>query len=68
MKSIYLNGVLFTTRTGPQAWDNMHGLLFGADEDEGMVGSHYNGQLDEIAVFDQPLTLAEVQALFDAGS
>ncbi|MFT5356786.1 MAG: hypothetical protein ACI9KE_004012 [Polyangiales bacterium] len=68
VKRIYIDGVLTEEMNGAQEWDEMHGILIGADENSGSVANHFEGFIDEIRIHDRALEPVEVAAFFALGS
>jgi len=44
---------------------NSNALLIGAWDEDGTIGSHFDGQIDEVRLYNTILTEEEVRALFD---
>src|SRR5205085_1535286 len=64
--SIYVNGLLEDTRALPLFTDsNSANLLIGANA---LEGSHVNGLIDEIEIFNRALLASEIQTIYNAGS
>jgi hypothetical protein len=67
----YLNGDLAGSDDQAQAWDgNQNPWIFGAAEtgdDASPIGDFFHGELDDIALYDEPLTGAEVRNLCQIG-
>jgi uncharacterized repeat protein (TIGR01451 family) len=69
VQTLYVNGVLvnagFVNKT--IAYDS-HPLLIGADDDNGSPGYFYQGEIDEITLYDRALTGAEIKGVFQAAN
>jgi len=68
---LYANGqtVASITLTGPVNARNM-AVTIGASRHEGEepTWNHFHGRIDELHVFDRPLSAAEINAIYEAGS
>lgn len=63
-RRLYLDGVkqaLLSDAT-PVLFDT-HELLLGADENNGIIDTHWHGQLDDVMLFDRALDAAEIAVL-----
>ena len=47
---------------------NDEALLIGWDDDKYQNTRHFNGLIDEVAIFNRPLSAAEIKSIYDAGS
>lgn len=65
---LYLNGqAVDSSALAFSTAGNTNDLLFAAGNANGTVGSNFDGTLDEVVVYDQTLTEAEVRTLYEAG-
>lgn len=60
---LYVDGVLAGTVTYSTAWDARRGLQLGAGSYGGQPGSFFPGTIDEVQLFDKPLSAGEVTRL-----
>ncbi|AZQ32160.1 LamG domain-containing protein [Streptomyces cyaneochromogenes] len=60
---LYVDGVLVGTTAYSTPWDARRGLQFGAGSYSGQPGSFFPGDIDEVQIFDKPLSQAEVTVL-----
>ncbi|MFP8904455.1 LamG domain-containing protein [Streptomyces atacamensis] len=61
---LYIDAQLVGTVPYTTAWDARRGLQIGAGSYNGSQGSYFPGVIDELQIFDKPVTQAEVTALF----
>ncbi|WP_406729512.1 LamG-like jellyroll fold domain-containing protein [Streptomyces sp. GD-15H] len=60
---LYVNGQLAGTTTYDSPWDARRGLQIGAGRYDGRPGSFFPGAIDEVQIFDKPLSAGEVTRL-----
>lgn len=60
---LYVNGQLAGTATYDSPWDARRGLQIGAGRYAGKPGSFFPGAIDEVQIFDKPLSAGEVTRL-----
>jgi hypothetical protein len=60
---LYVDGVLVGTTAYSTPWDARRGLQIGAGSYSGAPGSFFPGDIDEVQIFDKPLSQAEVTVL-----
>ncbi|WP_435843821.1 LamG-like jellyroll fold domain-containing protein [Streptomyces hirsutus] len=60
---LYVNGQLAGTTTYDSPWDARRGLQIGAGRYDGEPGSFFPGAIDEVQLFDKPLSAGEVTRL-----
>ncbi|MEU3144987.1 LamG-like jellyroll fold domain-containing protein [Streptomyces sp. NPDC006999] len=60
---LYVNGQLAGTTTYDSPWDARRGLQIGAGRYDGKPGSFFPGAIDELQIFDKPLSAGEVTRL-----
>lgn len=60
---LYVNGTLVGQTPYATPWEARRGLLFGAGSYSGTVDNHFPGAIDEVQLFDKPLTQGEVNRL-----
>ncbi|WP_437115673.1 LamG-like jellyroll fold domain-containing protein [Streptomyces griseoviridis] len=60
---LYVDGTLAGTTTYDSPWDARRGLQIGAGSYSGRPGSFFPGAIDEVQVFDKPLSEGEVTRL-----
>ncbi|MFE7974336.1 LamG-like jellyroll fold domain-containing protein [Streptomyces shenzhenensis] len=61
---LYVNGQLAGTATYDSPWDARRGLQLGAGSYNGKPGSFFPGAIDEVQVFDKPISASEVTQLY----
>ncbi|MGW6292059.1 LamG-like jellyroll fold domain-containing protein [Streptomyces sp. NPDC055058] len=61
---LYVDGVLVGTTPYTTAWDARRGLQIGAANLNGGVTNYFPGSIDELRLFDKPVSAAEVARLF----
>jgi len=61
---LYVNGALAGTATYSSAWDARRGLQIGAGSYSGQPGSFFPGAIDELQLFDKPLSATDVTRLY----
>ncbi|WP_324617993.1 LamG-like jellyroll fold domain-containing protein [Streptomyces dysideae] len=61
---LYVNGALAGTTTYSSAWDARRGLQIGAGSYSGQPGSFFPGAIDEVQIFDKPVSAGEVTRLY----
>ena len=66
-RKLYLNGVYQTETTCPTISSRNWKLLIGARNDNGAQAYHFNGLIDEVAIFDIALTAEEIKKRYQAG-
>ena len=66
---LYINGALdgTTSTSGAMNTNNVR-LIIGARDSSGSVIQFFNGEIDEVEIFNRALSITEVQAIFNAGS
>ncbi|MYX73736.1 LamG domain-containing protein [Streptomyces sp. SID3915] len=62
---LYVDGELVGTTVYSTPWDARRGLQIGAGIYSGTVKSFFPGAIDELQIFDKPVTAAEVTRLYD---
>jgi uncharacterized repeat protein (TIGR01451 family) len=69
VQALYVNGQLVNASlvTKTIAYD-AHPVLIGADDNGGVPGYFYQGDIDEMALYNRALTGTEVRAIFNAGA
>ncbi|WP_307787392.1 LamG-like jellyroll fold domain-containing protein [Streptomyces musisoli] len=65
---LYINNQLVGTTSYSTPWDARRGLQFGAASLNGKRTNHFPGVIDEVQIFDKPLTAAEVTQLYGKSS
>ncbi|MFE1437343.1 LamG-like jellyroll fold domain-containing protein [Streptomyces sp. NPDC058739] len=60
---LYVDGVLVGTTAYSTPWDARRGLQLGAGSYSGAPGSFFPGDIDEVQIFDKPLSQSEVTVL-----
>ncbi|MEU8852692.1 LamG-like jellyroll fold domain-containing protein [Streptomyces sp. NPDC048564] len=60
---LYVDGALVGTTAYSTPWDARRGLQLGAGSYSGAPGSFFPGDIDEVQIFDKPLSQAEVTVL-----
>ncbi|WP_354431683.1 LamG-like jellyroll fold domain-containing protein [Streptomyces sp. FZ201] len=66
--NLYVNGQLAGTTTYDSPWDARRGLQIGAGSYSGQPGSFFPGAIDELQIFDKPLSSGEVNRLYGKDS
>ncbi len=66
LSRLYINGTLHSTSSTPYLMTFNNPLRLGYSVDN--AGSHFNGLMDEVTLYDRALSAEEVQAVFNAGS
>ncbi|MDT0433895.1 MULTISPECIES: LamG-like jellyroll fold domain-containing protein [Streptomyces] len=61
---LYVNGQLAGSATYDSPWDARRGLQLGAGSYGGVPGSFFPGAIDEVQVFDKPVSASEVTELY----
>ncbi|WP_406174311.1 LamG domain-containing protein [Streptomyces sp. NBC_00996] len=61
---LYVNGALAGTTAYDSPWDARRGLQIGAGSYDGQPGSFFPGAIDEVQIFDKPLSSGEVTRLY----
>jgi hypothetical protein len=61
---LYVNGTLAGTTTYASPWDARRGLQIGAGSYNGQPGSFFPGAIDEVQLFDKPLSATDVARLY----
>ncbi|MFE2260224.1 LamG-like jellyroll fold domain-containing protein [Streptomyces griseosporeus] len=61
---LFVNGSLVGTTTYDTPWDARRGLQIGAGSYNGTPGSFFPGAIDEVQLFDKPLSPSEVTRLY----
>ncbi|WP_443062774.1 LamG-like jellyroll fold domain-containing protein [Streptomyces sp. NBC_00390] len=62
--TLYVNGVEAGTATVPQTWYASGAVQIGAGSFDGAPSSFFPGQIDDVKLFDRPVSAGEVQQLF----
>ncbi|MFD8690718.1 LamG-like jellyroll fold domain-containing protein [Streptomyces sp. NPDC059651] len=62
--SLYVNGALAGSTPYTTAWDARRGLQIGAGKYDGVVKSFFPGTIDELRIFDKPISSTEVANLY----
>lgn len=62
--NLYVNGALAGTTTYASPWDARRGLQIGAGSYSGQPGSFFPGAIDEVQLFDKPLSTTDVTRLY----
>ncbi|WP_324611971.1 LamG-like jellyroll fold domain-containing protein [Streptomyces sp. NRRL B-3648] len=65
---LYINNQLAGTATYSSPWDARRGLQFGAASLNGSRTNFFPGAIDEVQIFDKPLSAAEVTQLYGKSS
>ncbi|MEV5439525.1 LamG-like jellyroll fold domain-containing protein [Streptomyces sp. NPDC052682] len=65
---LYVDGVLVGTTTYSTPWDARRGLQIGAGSYNGAPGSFFPGDIDELQIFEKPLSQTEVSRLYGKNS
>ncbi|MFI0162959.1 LamG-like jellyroll fold domain-containing protein [Streptomyces sp. NPDC017095] len=65
---LYINNQLAGTTSYSTPWDARRGLQFGAASLNGKRTNYFPGVIDEVQIFDKPLTAAEVTQLYGKSS
>ena len=65
---LYVNGALAGVTTYDSPWDARRGLQIGAGSYNGAPGSFFPGAIDEVQVFDKPVSAGEVTRLYSKES
>ncbi|MGW0421972.1 LamG-like jellyroll fold domain-containing protein [Streptomyces sp. NPDC003015] len=66
--SLYVNGALAGTAAYSTPWDARRGLQIGAGSYNGQSASFFPGKIDEVRVFEKPLSATEVSDLYSKNS
>ncbi|WP_328430560.1 LamG-like jellyroll fold domain-containing protein [Streptomyces sp. NBC_00443] len=66
--NLYVNGQLAGTTTYDSPWDARRGLQIGAGSYSGQPGSFFPGAIDELQIFDKPVSSGEVTRLYGKDS
>ncbi|WP_349239962.1 LamG-like jellyroll fold domain-containing protein, partial [Streptomyces sp. CC219B] len=61
---LYVNGALAGTTTYDSPWDARRGLQIGAGSYSGQPGSFFPGAIDEVQIFDKPVSANDVTRLY----
>ncbi|WP_280901143.1 LamG-like jellyroll fold domain-containing protein [Streptomyces sp. MAA16] len=61
---LYVNGQLAGTAAYDSPWDARRGLQLGAGSYDGLPGSFFPGAIDEVQIFDKPVSASEVTELY----
>ncbi|MEU9623220.1 LamG-like jellyroll fold domain-containing protein [Streptomyces sp. NPDC048155] len=61
---LYVNGTLVGSTPYTTAWDARRGLQIGAANLNGQVTNYFPGTIDELRIFDKPVSAAEVAHLY----
>ncbi|MEU4505314.1 MULTISPECIES: LamG-like jellyroll fold domain-containing protein [unclassified Streptomyces] len=61
---LYVQGVLVGTTPYSTPWDARRGLQIGAGSYSGQAGSYFPGAIDDVRIFDKPISEAEVTSLY----
>ncbi|MFF2962127.1 LamG-like jellyroll fold domain-containing protein [Streptomyces sp. NPDC057963] len=62
---LYVQGVLVGTALHSTPWDARRGLQIGAGSYSGRPGSFFPGAIDDVRIFDKPVSAAEVTSLYN---
>jgi Concanavalin A-like lectin/glucanases superfamily len=65
---LYVNGALVGTTAYDAPWDARRGLQIGAGSYDGQPGAFFPGAIDEVQIFDKPLSVGEVTQLYGKAS
>ena len=66
---IYMDGTqVGAVATGGPILTNDVPLIIGARDSFGVVTQHFQGDIDEVGLYDRALSQSEIQAIFDAGA
>ncbi|MPY57781.1 LamG domain-containing protein [Streptomyces spongiae] len=66
--SLYVNGTLAGTATYSTPWDARRGLQIGAGSYSGAPGSFFPGTIDDVRIYEKPLSATEVSNLYSSGN
>ncbi|MET7484066.1 LamG-like jellyroll fold domain-containing protein [Streptomyces sp. NPDC005538] len=66
--SLYVNGALAGTAPYSTPWDARRGLQIGAANLRGLVTNYFPGSVDDVRIFEKPLSATEVSALYSKNS
>ncbi|MEV7342321.1 LamG-like jellyroll fold domain-containing protein [Streptomyces sp. NPDC093544] len=66
--SLYVNGTLAGTTSYSTPWDARRGLQIGAGNIEGGAVSHFPGTIDDVRLYEKPLSATEVSDLYAKGT
>ncbi|GAA4022103.1 hypothetical protein GCM10022232_78820 [Streptomyces plumbiresistens] len=66
--SLYVNGALAGSATYSTPWDARRGLQIGAGNLNGNVTTHFPGTIDDVRIFEKPLSANEVSGLYTTNS
>ena len=66
--TIYLNGVSQGTHGAYHSMHSSHQWTIGGEYDSQVLGNEFVGLVDEVAIWDDDLTAAEVTALYNSGT
>ncbi|MEV6534186.1 LamG-like jellyroll fold domain-containing protein [Streptomyces sp. NPDC051639] len=66
--SLYVNGALAGTAAYSTPWDARRGLQIGAANLRGTVTNYFPGAIDDVRVFEKPLSATEVSDLYGKGT
>ena len=66
--TVYLNGVSQGTHSAANSMYNTHRWTIGAEYDSDLLTNEFVGKMDEVAVWNDDLTAAEVTALYNSGA
>ncbi|MFD7491899.1 LamG-like jellyroll fold domain-containing protein [Streptomyces sp. NPDC059832] len=61
---LYVQGVLVGTTPYSTPWDARRGLQIGAGSYSGQTASYFPGAIDDVRIFDKPISEAEVTSLY----
>lgn len=61
---LYVQGVLVGTTPYSTPWDTRRGLQIGAGSYSGQTASYFPGAIDDVRIFDKPISEAEVTSLY----
>jgi hypothetical protein len=69
VQALYVNGALVDASMVNKTIDyDAHSVLIGADDDNGSPGFFYQGEIDELTIYNRALTGTEIQAIYNAGT
>lgn len=66
--SLYVNGQLAGTAAYSTPWDAPRGLQIGAGSHSGLPGGFFPGSVDDVRIYEKPLSATEVSGLYTSGS
>ncbi|MET7737863.1 LamG-like jellyroll fold domain-containing protein [Streptomyces sp. NPDC005402] len=66
--SLYVNGTLAGTASYSTPWDARRGLQIGAANLRGTVTNYFPGTVDDVRIYEKPLSATEVSDLYSSGN